>query len=123
MIASSLAYLDQPSKPYLPDLFHICLAGAGQDYAASAIVYTLPILFAPPTGSSVDKHLEVLNTTFTCWRKMFRVPVHMTCFNRERLNFQDATKVNSTVLGPRLLTPQEPFGSLPMFAVAGVLCP
>ena len=92
MIQASFTYLERPEKFYLPDLFHVYLAGIGQDYAASCLVYMLPHTFHSPAGNSVDAQLEMLNKTFTLWRRMFKVSVNLTCFNRDRLSFQDATK-------------------------------
>ena len=96
MLAPSLAYLAQPAKFYLPDLFHIYLAGVGQDFCASCLVYMLPICFQGRTGNGVDKQLETLNQAFTLWRKMYKVPMHLTSFNRDKLTFPDATKVYPT---------------------------
>ena len=96
MIPSSLSYLSRPEKFYLPDLFHIYLAGVGQDYAASCLVYMLPLMFKGTGGDSVDAQLTTLNATFKLWRKMFKVSVNLTSFNRDRLTFPDAKKVFPT---------------------------
>ena len=96
MLAASLSYLRRPEKFYLPDLFHIYLAGVGQDYAASCLVYMLPLMFKPPEGDSVDAQLNTLNATFKVWRKMFKVATNLSSFNRDRLNFPDARKTFPT---------------------------
>ena len=96
MLAASLSYLHRPEKFYLADLFHIYLAGVGQDYAASCLVYMLPHMFKTPEGNSVDAQLNALNASFKMWKKMFKVSVNLTSFNRDRLTFQDAKKVFPT---------------------------
>ena len=96
MIPSSLRYREQPAKFYLGDLFHIYLAGVGQDFAASCIVYMLPIFFRGHDGNSVDKQIETLNAVFTLWRKLCKVAVNLTAFNRDKLTFPDAAKVFPT---------------------------
>ena len=89
MLAASLGYSDRPAKFYWPDLFHIYLMGLGQDFAASCLVYLLPLTFAGPPGSnSVDSQLQALNRTFERWRKMFKVSTNLTSFTRGKLSFE-----------------------------------
>ena len=101
MLEASLSYFKQPAKFYLPDLFHIYLAGVGQDFGASGIVYMLPIFFHGRRGNSVDKQLEMLNEVFTLWRKMNKVPMNLIAFTRDRLTYPDATKVYPTGTWPK----------------------
>ena len=96
MLNASLRYLRQPAKFYLGDLFHIYLAGVGQDFAASCIVYMLPVFFPGHEGNGVDKQLETLNKVLLLWRKMHKIPLNMVSFNRDRLTFPDAKKVYPT---------------------------
>ena len=96
MLKPSLCYLQQPAKFYLGDLFHIYLAGVGQDFAASCLVYMLPVFFPGHEGNNVDKQLETLNKVLLLWRKMHKVPLNMVSFNRDRLTFPDAKKVYPT---------------------------
>ena len=96
MLPASLSYMERPEKFYLPDLFHIYLAGVGQDFAASCLVYMLPHMFRASHSVSVDSQLEQLNAAFKVWRKMFKVSVNLTSFNRDRLTFPDASKVFPT---------------------------
>lgn len=93
MLFAALQYSKQPSNFFLPDLFHIYLAGFGQDHAASCLVYMLGTLFQ---GSSVDKQFDTLNTAWQMWKKMFHVTTHTYTFNRLMLNFTDGTKVFPT---------------------------
>ena len=101
MIQASLMYMKQPSKFYFPDLFHIYLAGVGQDFGASCLVYMLPLFFQGRNGNSVDKQLEMLNEVFTLWRKMHKVPVNLTAFTRDRLTSPDAKKIYPTGTWPK----------------------
>ena len=96
MLPASLSYRDCPAKFYLPDLFHIYLAGVGQDFAASCLVYMLPHMFSAPDSNSVDSQLEHLNAAFKLWRKMFKVSVNLASFNRDRLTFPDSKKTFPT---------------------------
>ena len=96
LLSHSLRYLKQPAAFYLPDLFHIYLAGFGQDYAASCLVYMLPLCFQSPDGASVEHQIEVLTSVFKAYRKMFKVQTHTMWFTRLLLNFTDATKVYPT---------------------------
>ena len=92
---TSLGYNAHPAKFYLPDLFHIYLAGFGQDHAGSCLVYMLGpgILFQ---GSSVEKQLDSLNLAWRLWKRMFKVSTHTYNFTRNMLNFLDAKKVFPT---------------------------
>ncbi|CAE7275395.1 UPF1 [Symbiodinium sp. CCMP2592] len=82
MLRPSLCYLDRPAKFYLADLFHIYLAGVGQDFCSSCLVYMLPICFAGDQGNnSVDAQIENLNSE----------SVHLTAFTRDKLQFFDAS--------------------------------
>ena len=89
-------YLDRPGRFFLPDLFHIYLAGFGQDFAGSCLVYMLPVTFKSPLGDGVEAQLDTLNRSFKLWRKMFKVYTHTGSFNRNLLGFPDATKVFPT---------------------------
>lgn len=89
-------YLNTPGRFFLPDLFHIYLAGFGQDFAGSALVYMLSVVFRSPHGDSVEAQLIVLNNAFKLWRKMFKVHTHIASFNRNMLGFPDASKVFPT---------------------------
>lgn len=93
LMTSSFGYNSQPAKFFLPDLFHIYLAGFGQDYAASCLVYMLGITFP---GTSVEQQLASLNSSWRLWKKMFHVSSHTYNFNRNMLNFPDAKKVFPT---------------------------
>ena len=87
------SYLAHPAKYYLPDLFHIYLAGFGQDFAGGALVYMLGITFP---GSSVDQQLESLNGAWRRWKKMYKIYAHTYYFARPLLNFGDASKMYPT---------------------------
>lgn len=89
-------YMERPGRFFLPDLFHIYLAGFGQDFAASSLVYMLPVTFESTDAHSVEGQLIVLNNAFKLWRKMFKVSTHIATFNRNMLGFPDATKVYPT---------------------------
>lgn len=91
LVSFSLRY-EKPATFFLPDLFHIYLAGFGQDYAASALVYLLPIAFQSPYAASVEAHFEVLNTCWKAWKKMFKVTTHTRTFNRYNMTYLDNTK-------------------------------
>ena len=93
LMENSLGYNAHPAKFYLPDLFHIYLAGFGQDHAGSCLVYMLGILFQ---GSSVEKQLDSLNSAWRLWKRMFKVSTHTYNFTRNMLNFLDAKKVFPT---------------------------
>ena len=93
LMETSLGYNAHPAKFYLPDLFHIYLAGFGQDHAGSCLVYMLGILFQ---GSSVEKQLDSLNLAWRLWKRMFKVSTHTYNFTRNMLNFLDAKKVFPT---------------------------
>ena len=93
LMLGSLSYTSHPAKFFLPDLFHIYLAGFGQDHAASCLVYMLGTLF---DGSSVEVQLETLNSAWRLWKKMFHVSTHTYNFNRNMLNFIDSQKVFPT---------------------------
>ena len=73
ILANSFSYMAQPAKFYLADLFHVYLAGFGQDHAASCLVYMLGVTF---DGSSVDTQLESLNAAWKLWRKFNQVSTH-----------------------------------------------
>ena len=93
MLVASLGYKQQPAKFYLPDLFHIYLAGVGQDFAASCLVYMLPVCFAGPAGdNSVEAQLEILTQAIHAWRKKSKAPLHLSSFNRDKLSYHDNTK-------------------------------
>ena len=80
MLQSSLGYKLDPAKFYLPDLFHIYLAGVGQDFAASCVVYLLPICFAGPLGdNSVESQLEIFTKSLQQWRKTSQGPIAPHC--------------------------------------------
>ena len=97
MLQSSLGYKLDPAKFYLPDLFHIYLAGVGQDFAASCVVYLLPICFAGPLGdNSVESQLEIFTKSLQQWRKQAKAPLHLTVLNREKLTYVDNTKYYPT---------------------------
>ncbi|CAE7460163.1 unnamed protein product, partial [Symbiodinium microadriaticum] len=90
MLGASLAYTKDPTQFYFPDLFHIYLMGIGQDFASSCLVYLLGVAFKGPVGrNKVDDQIEVLNRTFTTWRKMFKASVHLTAFTKGTLTFPD----------------------------------
>ncbi|CAE7591288.1 UPF1, partial [Symbiodinium sp. CCMP2456] len=91
MISPSLSYMDRPAKFYFVDLFHVYLAGVGQDFASSCLVYMLPICFPGSEGNSVDAQIEKLNQVYTHWRKTRKVPMHLVSFTRDKLQFHDAT--------------------------------
>ena len=81
------------AKFYLPDLFHIYLAGFGQDYAASCLVYMLGKAFP---GTSVEAQLASLNSSWRLWKGMNKVTTHTYYFTRLLLNFLDGSKVYPT---------------------------
>lgn len=89
-------YMKRPGRFFLPDLFHIYLAGFGQDFAASCLVYMLPVTFWSSDAHSVEGQLVILNDAFKLWRKMFKVHTHIATFNRNMLGFPDASKVYPT---------------------------
>ena len=91
MLRPSLSYLDRPAKFYLADLFHIYLAGVGQDFCSSCLVYMLPTCFPGSRGNSVDAQIEKLNEVFKEWKLKFKEGVHLTAFTRDKLQFFDAT--------------------------------
>ena len=91
MLKGSLSYLERPAKFYLADLFHVYLAGVGQDFCSSCLVYMLPVCFPGSDGNAVDAQIASLNTTFRTWKKVFKVPVHLVAFTRDKLQFYDAT--------------------------------
>ncbi|CAE7244235.1 UPF1 [Symbiodinium sp. CCMP2592] len=92
MLRPSLSYMDRPAKFYLADLFHVYLAGVGQDFCSSCLVYMLSNLFAgPPGNNSVDAQIENLNAVFRNWRVAKKEAVHLTAFTRDKLQFFDAT--------------------------------
>ena len=66
LVANSFQYLSQPAKFFLPDLFHVYLAGFGQDHAGSCLVAMLGTIFV---GTSVDAQLASLNTAWRTWKK------------------------------------------------------
>lgn len=92
LLLHSFGYVSQPAKFYLPDLFHIYLAGFGQDHAASCLVYMLGPVF---TGSSVDDRLGSLNHAWVYWKKMKKVTTHTYTWTRNMLAFA-STKVYPT---------------------------
>ncbi|CAK9101504.1 Regulator of nonsense transcripts 1-like [Durusdinium trenchii] len=92
MLESSLQYTMNPAKFYLHDLFHVYLAGVGQDFAAAALVAMLPHMFQSPDSNSVDAQISVLNDAFKAWRKMFHVGCHITAFSKTMLHYPDQTK-------------------------------
>lgn len=94
-------YMKRPGRFFLPDLFHIYLAGFGQDFAASCLVYMLPVTFWSSDAHSVEGQLVILNDAFKLWRKMFKVHTHIATFNRNMLGFPDATKCIQQGLGAR----------------------
>ena len=96
LISLSLRYVCQPAKFALPDLFHIYLAGFGQDYAACCLVYLLPVAFQSSEGNSVEAQLDVLNQCFKLWRQLFKVQTHTGTFNRNLLTYTDNTKTYPT---------------------------
>ena len=91
MLRPSLSYLDRPAKFYLADLFHVYLAGVGQDFCSSCLVYMLPTCFPGSRGNSVDAQIEKLNEVFKEWKLKFKEGVHLTAFTRDKLQFFDAT--------------------------------
>ena len=92
MLGPSLGYRLQPSMFYLPDLFHIYLAGVGQDFCASALVYMMPIFFLGPVGrNSLEDQLENLTQSFHVWRKAHKVRVNLVSFTKEKLSYVNAT--------------------------------
>lgn len=88
LLANSFQYLAQPAKFYLIDLFHVYLAGFGQDHAASCLVYMLGVIFS---GSSVDAQLESLNSAWKLWKKMFKKTCHTYTWTRNMLAFPNAS--------------------------------
>ena len=88
ILANSFSYMAQPAKFYLADLFHVYLAGFGQDHAASCLVYMLGVTF---DGSSVDTQLESLNAAWKLWRKFNKVSTHTYTWTRNMLGFPNAT--------------------------------
>ena len=95
MLGPSFRYKD-PATFYFPDLFHIYLAGVGQDFAASALVYMLPLTFQGGGSSSVEAQITVLNLVFKQWRAMQKKSTNLTSFTRNILNYPDATKTFPT---------------------------
>ena len=93
LVRESFKYTSHEAKFFLGDLFHVYLAGFGQDWAGSCLVYMLGTIFQ---GSSVDNQLDALNLSWKLWRKMFHVCAHTYNFNRAMLNFPDATKTYPT---------------------------
>ena len=100
MLQASLGY-EVPAKFYLPDMFHIWLMGVGQDFAASCIVYLLPIAFKGRESNNVDSQLVTLNKVFNLWRKMYKVPMNLCAFTRDRLTFPDAKKTYPSGTWPK----------------------
>ena len=96
LMMQSLRYLVQPAKFFVADLFHVYLAGFGQDFAAAALVYMLPIVFVSNQGASVEHHLETLNQKFKAYRKLYRVQTNLASFSRNFLSYTDNTKVFPT---------------------------
>ena len=92
LVANSFQYISQPAKFYLPDLFHIYLAGFGQDHAASCLVYMLGKTF---TGTSVDDQLASLNLAWRYWKRYKKVTTHTYTWTRNMLAFT-STKVYPT---------------------------
>ncbi len=93
IIRESPPYTMQLARFLLPDLFHIYLAGFGQDYAASAIVCMMGPIFG---GGSVEVQLDSLNSSWKLWKKMNHVTTHTYKFTRNLLNFLDYTKTFPT---------------------------
>ena len=118
LVSFSLKY-EKPATFFLPDLFHIYLAGFGQDYAASALVYLLPIAFQSPHAASVEAHFEVLNTCWKAWKKCSRwlpTPGPSTGTTWRILTIQ---KHILQVLGQKHLTRQKSLLSLSTSPVSG----
>ena len=91
MLKASLGYVERPAKFYLADLFHVYLAGVGQDFCSSCLVYMLPTCFPGSRGNSVDAQIEKLNEVFRKWRLECKEAVHLTAFTRDKLQYFDAT--------------------------------
>ena len=86
LLNESIQYTSQPAKFLLPDLFHIYLAGFGQDHAASCLVAMMGPIFG---GDSVESQFQCLNSAFRMWKRMHHVTTHTYSFNRNMLNFLD----------------------------------
>lgn len=95
LLVRSFPYIAHPAKFYLPDLFHIYLAGFGQDHGASCLVYMLGTIFG---GSSVEVQLGSLNVAWRFYKRMHHVSTHTYNFTRLVLNFLD--------MGQRLIQPE-----------------
>ena len=93
LLVRSFPYIAHPAKFYLPDLFHIYLAGFGQDHGASCLVYMLGTIFG---GSSVEVQLGSLNVAWRFYKRMHHVSTHTYNFTRLILNFLDGTKTYPT---------------------------
>lgn len=89
----SFRYTSQEAKFFLADLFHIYLAGFGQDWAGSCLVYMLGTIF---WASNVDLQFQGLNSAWRLWKKLHHMTTHTYNFNRGLLNFPDATKTFPT---------------------------
>ena len=92
LLVWSFPYIAHPAKFYLPDLFHIYLAGFGQDHGASCLVYMLGTIFG---GSSVEVQLGSLNVV-EFYKRMHHVITHTYNFTRLVLNFLDGTMTYPT---------------------------
>ena len=92
MLAASLGYQLQPAKFYLPDLFHIYLAGVGQDFVASAVIYVAPLFFPGERGcNALEDNLENLTRSFHAWRKKNKIQAHVVSLTKEKLGYVNAT--------------------------------
>ena len=87
-----LTLLSFTSQIYF-NLFHIYLAGFGQDHGASCLVYMLGTIFG---GSSGDVQLGFLNVAWNFDKRMHLVTTHTYNFTRLVLNFLDGTMTYPT---------------------------
>lgn len=93
LLVRSFPYIAHPAKFYLLDLFHIYLAGFGQDHGASCLVYMLGTIFG---GSSVEVQLGSLNLGWKFYKRMHHVTTHTYNFARLVLSFLDGTMTYPT---------------------------
>ncbi|CAE7318528.1 unnamed protein product [Symbiodinium sp. CCMP2592] len=75
---------DTPASFFRPDLFHIFHAGVGQDFTASALVYSMRELYAQ---RGVARNLECLNADLRTWMQSSRKRLHCGFLTEDLLGY------------------------------------
>ena len=75
---------DTPASFFRADFFHVWHAGVGQDFTASALVYSIKVLFGL---GGVDRDLNALNAVLKTWLHTSKSKLHCGRFTKDLLGY------------------------------------